>query len=64
MEKIKHALYPLFLIGLLVVLSFNFFVAVYEYIDYPKRVQSGNERWKQVEKRIEELEVKCNGRNG
>lgn len=64
MKKNKNILYPLFLIGLLVVLSFNFIVAVYEYIDYPKRVKAGNERWKQVEKRIEELEVKCNGRNG
>lgn len=64
MKSKEHIFYPLILIGLLVVLSFNFFVAIYEYIDYPKRVKAGNERWKQVEERIKELEVKCNGRNG
>lgn len=62
MKKIKF--YPIFLAGLLLILIFNFFVAVYEYIDYPKRVKAGNDRWKLVENRIEELEKQCNGRNG
>lgn len=62
MKNIKF--YPIFLAGLLLILIFNFFVAVYEYIDYPKRVKAGNDRWKLVENRIEELEKQCNGRNG
>ena len=60
----KKKIYPIFLAGLLIILVFNFFVAIYEYIDYPKRVQAGNDKWKLVEKRIEELEKQCNGRNG
>lgn len=60
----KKRIYPIILAGLLLILIFNFFIAIYEYVDYQKRVQSGNDKWKLVEKRIEELEKKCNGRNG
>lgn len=60
----KRIFYPIILAGLLLILIFNFFIAIYEYVDYQKRVQSGNDKWKLVEKRIEELEKKCNGRNG
>lgn len=60
----KKRIYPIILAGLLLILIFNFFIAIYEYVDYQKRVQSGNDKWKLVEKRIEELEKQCNGRNG
>ena len=62
--KNNNRLYPMVLIIILIILFFNFSIALYEYFDYQKRVNSGNERWKQVEERIKELEAKCDGRNG
>ena len=56
-------LYPVLLFVVLFILLFNMFLALYEYLDYQKRVNSGNERWKQVEARIEEIERCCNERN-
>lgn len=48
---------------LIFVLTFDFFMTIYDKIDYEKRKASGNERWEQVEKiingideRVKELE--------
>lgn len=48
---------------LIFVLTFDFFMTIYDKIDYEKRKASGNERWKQVEEiingideRVKELE--------
>lgn len=50
-------------IWLIFVLTFDFFMTIYDKIDYEKRKASGNERWKQVEEiingideRVKELE--------
>ena len=56
-------LYPILLFSVLLILLSNMFLAIYEYIDYQKRVNSGNERWKQVEARIEEIERCCDERD-
>ena len=56
-------LYPILLFSVLLILLCNMFLAIYEYLDYQKRVNSGNERWKQVETRIEEIERCCDERN-
>lgn len=56
-------LYPVLLFVVLFMLLSNMFLAIYEYIDYQKRVNSGNERWKQVEARIEEIERCCDERD-
>ena len=56
-------LYPILLFMVLFILLFNMFLALYEYLDYQKRVNSGNERWKQVETRIEEIERCCDERD-
>ena len=56
-------LYPALLFVVLFMLLSNMFITLYEYIDYQKRVNSGNERWKQVEERIEKIERCCNERN-
>lgn len=56
-------LYPVLLFAVLFILLCNMFLAIYEYLDYQKRVNSGNERWKQVEARIEEIERCCDERN-
>lgn len=48
---------------LIFVLTFDFFITIYDKIDYEKRKASGNERWEQVEEiingideRVKELE--------
>lgn len=48
---------------LIFVLTFDFFMTIYDKIDYEKRKESGNERWEQVEEiingideRVKELE--------
>lgn len=48
---------------LIFVLTFEFFMTIYDKIDYEKRKASGNERWEQVEEiingideRVKELE--------
>lgn len=56
-------LYPVLLFIVLFMLLSNMFLAIYEYLDYQKRVNSGNERWKQVEARIEEIERCCDERD-
>lgn len=56
-------LYPVLLFVVLFILLCNMFLAIYEYLDYQKRVNSGNERWKQVETRIEEIERCCDERD-
>lgn len=56
--------YPVLLFIVLFILICNLIITLYEYSDYQKRVISGNERWKQVEERIKEIERCCdNGRN-
>lgn len=56
--------YPISMIAVLILLIINFSIALYEFFDYQKRVDSGNERWEQVEERIKKIEEMCNGRNG
>ena len=49
----------LFIFGLILVLIFllfNMAYSVYEFVDYQSRVQSGNDRWLQVEERIVNIE--------
>lgn len=48
---------------LLVILTVDFIITLYDKIDYEKRKESGNERWRQVEtiikgidERVKELE--------
>lgn len=59
----QSKLYPIGLILVLVLLFINFISSIYEYVDYQKRIKSGNDRWKQVEQRIKQIEEDCNGTN-
>lgn len=60
----QSKLYPILLFIVLFILISNLIITLYEYTDYQKRVDSGNERWKQVEERIKEIERCCdNGRD-
>lgn len=47
-----------FLVVILILLACNIGYTCYEMIDYEKRKDSGNERWKQVEERIHLVEKK------
>lgn len=59
MEK-KEKIMPIILILVLIMLLFEFGYTIYSHFDYEKRVESGNERWHQVEERIKEIEECCN----
>lgn len=55
----ENKLYPVGLILVLILLIINFLSTAYEYADYQKRIKSGNERWKQVEERINQIKEEC-----
>ena len=42
---------PIMLFVVLFMLIFNFIFALYEYLEFQDRIESGNDRWKQVEER-------------
>lgn len=48
------------LILVLIFLLFNMAYSVYEFVDYQSRIQSGNDRWLQVEERIVNIESQVN----
>lgn len=52
------------LVLVLIMLLANMFYSAFEYIDYTRRVQSGNDRWLQVEERIVNIEKKVNAIKG
>ena len=52
----KKYLIPITWFLILFILIFQLFYNLYMLIDYNKRKESGNERWKQVEERIKKLE--------
>lgn len=56
----RKKIIPILLFIVLFMLIFNFIFALYEYIEFRERVENGNNRWKQVEERIEEIERCCN----
>ena len=58
MNKNEKTFFKL-LVMVLIMLIFAFGYEIYSYIDYENRKNSGNERWKQVEERIKEIERCC-----
>lgn len=59
----QEKIMPFLLAIVLLFLIIEFVYTIYNYIDYEKRKDSGNERWQQVEERIKEIEECCDGRN-
>lgn len=55
----ERKIYPILLFIVLAMLVFNLGFAMYEYLEFQERVRSGNNRWEQVEERIEEIERCC-----
>ena len=56
----ERKIFPIMLFIVLTMLIFNLGFALYEYLEFQDRVQSGNNRWEQVEERIKEIERCCN----
>lgn len=56
----ERKVFPIMLFIVLAMLIFNLGFTLYEYLEFQKRVQSGNNRWEQVEERIKEIERCCN----
>ncbi len=59
----QEKIMPFLLVIVLLFLIIEFLYTIYNYIDYEKRKDSGNERWQQVEERIKKIEECCDGRN-
>ena len=55
----ERKIFPIVLFVVLAMLVFNLAFALYEYLEFQERVQSGNNRWEQVEERIKEIERCC-----
>ena len=55
----ERKIFPIMLFIVLAMLIFNLLFALYEYLEFQERVQSGNDRWEQVEKRIKKIERCC-----
>ncbi len=56
----ERKVFPIMLFIVLAMLIFNLGFTLYEYLEFQERVQSGNNRWEQVEERIKEIERCCN----
>lgn len=55
----ERKIFPIILFVVLGMLIFNLLFALHEYLEFQERVQSGNDRWKQVEERIKKIERCC-----
>ena len=55
----ERKVFPIMLFIVLAMLIFNLGFTLYEYLEFQERVQSGNNRWEQVEERIKEIERCC-----
>ena len=58
MNKYEKAM-PMVLIAILLFLIAGLCYEVFNYIDFENQKDAGNERWKQVEERIQEIEECC-----
>lgn len=60
----KDKVIPIVFAAVLLILIIQLIYSVFNYFDFQKRVEDGNDRWEQVEERIQEIERCCNcGRN-
>lgn len=55
-DNMKKDRRMIILILLLVILTVDFIITLYDKIDYEKRKESGNERWRQVETIINDID--------
>ena len=58
MNKYEKAM-PIVLVAILLFLICGLCYEVFNYIDFEKQKEHGNERWEQVEDRIEAIEECC-----
>ena len=64
MENKKDKVIPIVFASVLIILIIQLIYSVVNYFDFQQRVEDGNDRWRQVEERIQEIERCCDcGRN-
>ena len=64
MENKKDKVIPIVFAAVLIILIIQLIYSILNYFDFQQRVEDGNDRWRQVEERIQEIERCCNcGRN-
>lgn len=64
MENKKDKVIPIVFVAVLLILIIQLIYSILNYFDFQQRVEDGNDRWRQVEERIQEIERCCNcGRN-
>lgn len=59
MENKKDKVIPIVFAAVLLILIIQLIYSVFNYFDFQKRVEDGNDRWRQVEERIQEIERCC-----
>lgn len=64
MENKKDKVIPIVFAAVLLILIIQLIYSILNYFDFQQRVEDGNDRWRQVEERIQEIERCCDcGRN-
>lgn len=59
MENKKDKVIPIVFTAVLIILIIQLIYSVVNYFDFQQRVEDGNDRWRQVEERIQEIERCC-----
>ena len=59
MENKKDKIIPIVFMFVLVMLIFQLIYSIFDYFNFQRRVEDGNDRWKQVEEKIQEIERCC-----
>lgn len=60
MENKKDKVIPIVFVAVLLILIIQLIYSILNYFDFQQRVEDGNDRWRQVEERIQEIERCCN----
>ena len=59
MENKKDKVIPIVFAAVLLILIIQLIYSILNYFDFQQRVEDGNDRWRQVEERIQEIERCC-----
>ena len=59
MENKKDKVIPIVFTAVLIILIIQLIYSILNYFDFQQRVEDGNDRWRQVEERIQEIERCC-----
>lgn len=59
MTNKKDKVVPIVFAAVLLILIIQLIYSILNYFDFQQRVEDGNDRWRQVEERIKEIERCC-----